>query len=279
MPIDFDAIDDLINAGSGASIDDLGPLTWMAWIYPRTKGDSDFPRIISKGDGGAGNIARHDFFIEDGAGDTRSLVFFIDGATDLSAHTEDNVITYNQWQFVAVTWDGSTTAVNIHIYVNGLEVASYQLQQNGASLSSDASYDLLLGNWVNGTRSFDGLISEKAVWNVELNADEIAQLYNPKIKGMPLQVQPANLVVYWPMDDGPDGSSADGDTVRDLSGNGNNGTGDDGANNTGLAWKAEEVLSYPPSILPVIFVPLVGNVGALLNAGLLYGKLQRSLIT
>ena len=36
-----------------------------------------------------------------------------------------------------------------------------------------------------------------------------------------------------------------GTTWYDKSGNGNNGTGDDGANNTGLTWYGEEVLTYP----------------------------------
>jgi hypothetical protein len=51
------------------------------------------------------------------------------------------------------------------------------------------------------------------------------------------------------MDDQEAGTSADGDTVRDLSGNGNNGTGNDGADNTGLTWTQETVLSYPQRIL------------------------------
>jgi hypothetical protein len=50
--------------------------------------------------------------------------------------------------------------------------------------------------------------------------------------------------LYWPLDNQPDGTAADGDTYRDRVGT-NNGTGSDGANNTGLTNIAEKVLSYP----------------------------------
>jgi len=56
------------------------------------------------------------------------------------------------------------------------------------------------------------------------------------------------LVGYWPLDDSPDGTSGDGDTFVDRSGTGNNGTGVDGANNTGLTVKASSYLMYPAPV-------------------------------
>ena len=44
------------------------------------------------------------------------------------------------------------------------------------------------------------------------------------------------------MNDGPDGESADGDTVTDRKGT-NDGIGDDGDNNKGLTWRSK----IPPS--------------------------------
>lgn len=51
------------------------------------------------------------------------------------------------------------------------------------------------------------------------------------------------------MDEGTHGNSADLDTSWDLSGNGNNGNPDNGANDTGLSWAGEQVLSYAPGII------------------------------
>lgn len=92
---------------------------------------------------------------------------------------------------------------------------------------------------------FDGQLNEVAVWDTNISSGEVSILNSSKMKHMPLQIKPANLKGYWAMNSGADGASADGATIIDLSGNGNNGTGDDGANNTGLTWKAEEALSYP----------------------------------
>ena len=66
---------------------------------------------------------------------------------------------------------------------------------------------------------------------------------------MPLQVRPASLQAYLPLDQLTDGTSADGITFIDMSGIGNTGAGDDGANNTGLAATAGEAISYPPSAI------------------------------
>lgn len=91
-----------------------------------------------------------------------------------------------------------------------------------------------------------GTIDEVAVWNAELTDNDISILANSKVKHMPLQISPGNIIFYLPMDDQPDGTSADGDTLVNQDNPGTaNGTGNDGANNTGLTWKAEAVLSYP----------------------------------
>jgi hypothetical protein len=84
-----------------------------------------------------------------------------------------------------------------------------------------------------------------AVWNVALTSTELSLLFNSKIKGMPLQIRPSNLVLYHSMDEGFIGASADTDTLQDLSGNNNDGNPDNGANNTGMSWVGETILSYP----------------------------------
>ena len=54
-----------------------------------------------------------------------------------------------------------------------------------------------------------------------------------------------SLVGYWPLDDCSDGTSGDAVAFVDRSGMGNNGTGDNGANNTGLTCRDSSYLSYP----------------------------------
>lgn len=89
----------------------------------------------------------------------------------------------------------------------------------------------------------DVTLNEVAIWNIALSATDIEILYKSKIKGMPLQIKPDNLVGYWPLGDICDGCDLAGATFVDRSGNGNTGTGSD-ANASGGQGKGEEVLTY-----------------------------------
>ena len=61
---------------------------------------------------------------------------------------------------------------------------------------------------------------------------------------MPLQIQPANLKIYLPLDDHPEGTGTINTlTFVDRSSNTNDGTGVDADNDSDIV--AEEVLSYP----------------------------------
>ncbi len=80
---------------------------------------------------------------------------------------------------------------------------------------------------------------------MKLTADEARRACKPKGKRMILQIQPAALFFYLPLDDIANGISADSATFKDISGNGNDGTGDDGGNNTGLTALDETLLTYP----------------------------------
>lgn len=139
-----------------------------------------------------------------------------------------------------VTWDGSTTATNVHIYIDNVEV-SYTNQDNGSSLSDTSGSTTYIGKITAGTagRFFNGTMYGLAYFNRVINSTERGNLHSgmqsDAIKAM------SGLSRWFPMDDGPDGTSADGDTVRDESSNAVNATGDDGANNTGLTWKGTSI--------------------------------------
>ena len=157
--------------------------------------------------------------------------------------SDNNSISTGVWTHVAITFDGSTTAANVHIYVNGVEV-SYQTQTNGGS-QTPTTGNFHLGNRDDGNRPTDGIIADAVYYDTQLTLEQVNLHYKSQLKYISLQIQLSNLKGYWPLDDQPDGTRFDGDTAVDRSGNGNNGTGNDGGNNTGLTAKAEEILTYP----------------------------------
>jgi len=167
--------------------------------------------------------------------------------TDVSTKVNDGT-----WHNYIVTYSGSSLASGLTIY------------EDGTSLPFTVKYDTLSTTMLNnepvtvGARTdggtlyhevTNGSISEVAIWDVVLTASEMALLTNSRIKGIPLQIRTSALKLYLPMDDQEAGTSADGDTVRDYSGLGNNGIADNGIDNLGLFWVGESILNYPSSII------------------------------
>ena len=170
----FDGVDDYVDAGSNISLDDLhtkGGMSISAWINPHTAGEGEYGRIADKDSNFAGAWY---FSLHGNTG--RQLQFVKDGSTDLYVRSNTNVITFNQWQHVVVAWDGSVTATNVHLYVNGVETG-YSAQTDGVSLGSEADRNFRIGSRFGGGFAFNGLIDEVRIYNRALLEDEIGQLY------------------------------------------------------------------------------------------------------
>lgn len=169
---DFDGVDDNLNCGSAANLDDLkagGAVTIAAWVRPDTTGE-----------GGSGSIVTKRILADtDGwrftINSLRGIRFIHLGATNLDRVGNDDTLTLGVWQHALMTWDGSVTAANVKLYVNGTEVA-YKTTINGVTLDSDAAADLQIGNNMAGTNTWDGRLAEAGIWSVILTANEIASL-------------------------------------------------------------------------------------------------------
>lgn len=122
------------------------------------------------------------------------------------------------------------------IYINGLLVSLGSLTGVHGNMQS-TSADIYIGAGFPGVVHFNGWISRVSVHSQSFSAAEAATFYSEIISLDSSLINFLSQIVYWPMDDGADGTSADGDIVGDpLNGNDNHGHGDDGGNNTGLTW-------------------------------------------
>jgi hypothetical protein len=242
----YDAADDVLNCGTADIIQEDQPFTFCTWFYANSAGEGSLGRLFFRR-GNVGDTQGVGFSLNSDVGNDRNLEVFhnrASGATTFNVRSSDGVFSLSTWTHACVTSPGTMTAADWDIYVNGTEV-TYEVQTNGDPAQDTSGQTLKIGNRTDGGRTFDGIIGETAIWTVELTAAEVSLLANAKTARMPLQVQKSSLAYFWPMLDEEDGTSADGDTFLDLSGNGRNCTGDDGAGNTGLTAKAEAVLSHP----------------------------------
>ncbi len=140
--------------------------------------------------------------------------------------TSTNEVDDTSLHHIAVTKSGNDWV----IYVDGASDGSV----TDATAQENSTAVLSICNDIVTPQFTSIIISEYSAWNIALSATEISQLYIGGLRRLPLQIQSSKLVLDLSLDDVPDGQNADGRTFRDLSGNGNDATGDDGANNTGM---------------------------------------------
>ena len=115
------------------------------------------------------------------------------------------------YHYYAVTRSGTT----VIFYKDGTAFASA-----GTPTTSNnwfGGFDFSIGTRTEGSaaESWKGGIGECAVWNSALTAHEVEQLHSG-VRRMPLQIDPANLLLYAILDDNPEETGIGGDTYTDL---------------------------------------------------------------
>ncbi|MCH7474805.1 MAG: DUF2341 domain-containing protein, partial [Gemmatimonadetes bacterium] len=166
---------DYVDAGSASMLDDLGPMTVSAWIKPSTVAGEFYSTFVAKSD--AAGDSKWIFEIDNTLPEVHAFEFNINYATtNLQRMTSDNAVSYDVWQHVTVTWDGSASAANIHIYKNGTEL-TYQTTQNGVGTrDSDAALPLIIGFVTEIAPPLPGLIDDVRIYDRVLSAAEITTL-------------------------------------------------------------------------------------------------------
>ncbi len=219
--------DDYVNAGSAAVLDNMSAFSVSAWVYGKSYGENSQGYIVNKSN--TGSLGWRLQYLITG----NVLEFGVDyDGTNLEVDTGNLSSTWNKWTQWTVTWDGSTSTSNVHIYKDGVEV-SYVFSQNavGNRVTDDAQ-NLIIGNNIVGApnRTFDGLIDEVRIYNRALSASEIAEQYRAGAARLKANTPITNagpqsgLVGNWSFN-GQDTTwtSATAGTTTDLSGNGNTG--------------------------------------------------------
>ena len=250
--VSLDGVDDYVKvAATGvADFEPAKKLSVSMWIK-RTGACENWADLFAKAINNGTTNPYHSWSLQcDDISDTDYIV----NITCNGVRGETSAITLlpntTDWVHIVVTFDrnGGDQPIVI-VYKDGASVLNETLIVTGnITYEADANEgDVFFGaEGTTGTNSGAYQYSEISYWkDIVLTPAEVGVLYSSRLKRMPLQIQSSSLKLYLPMLDEIDGSSADGDTFQDESGNGNNGTGDDGARNDNCTAKAEEILSYP----------------------------------
>jgi hypothetical protein len=175
--LSFDGINDYVDGGNGASLDNMPAITLAAWIYPKGWGGSGEGRIISKRHWPQSAYElkmspRNEL-------DRVSADFY--GDNDIVAvHSGIENIVLNHWYHLAATSDG----LHQKIYVNGIEMGSNNVNIGDIK---DIPVNLWIGQMsdVYVNCAFDGIIDDVRIYNNVLSQSEV----------MALVPEPATLVL------------------------------------------------------------------------------------
>jgi len=169
----FDGSDDYMNMSSNAELEITGTaLTLSVWIYPTD--DHPNQAIIYKSQPNEPNGYGLLYNWNWGSGDLFGFV----GTGTAKQHEFNAVVTLNDWNHVAIVYNGT----DLVSYFNGEFDDSTSAS---GSIQSSSSNPLLLGTrWENGPiTNFSGKIDEVLIFNRSLSASEVQQLYYGGLNG------------------------------------------------------------------------------------------------
>jgi len=163
--LDFDGTNDYVNAGSGASLDDIGDMSACVWSYARPILNGNFATVLYKYD--PSGQSGWDMYYGGAAHSNGN-----------SGGAEPTQAVLEGWNhFCVVNTDTGDTGASITLYVNGVVNPDngFAWGNNG----NDAAYNLIIG--AGGTTPndpFNGILDEVRVYNRPLTANEVQTIFN-----------------------------------------------------------------------------------------------------
>ena len=170
--LDFDGSEDYIDLNSDLEINNV--LTVSAWINPHSLSARE---IVSSCHDDAPNYNWRfgidndgKLFVlvsDDGSGSPGHYRYYTQDVASLQAY---------EWQHISAVLNASGDT--FHIYIDGSEVSG--TKTGDAQVGIHRSEEVWVGarGYEGGSRYFDGLIDEVAIWNQELDLEDVGTLYN-----------------------------------------------------------------------------------------------------
>ncbi|MCF7912574.1 MAG: PKD domain-containing protein [Candidatus Cloacimonetes bacterium] len=187
--LEFNGVDSYLECAANAELNITEAVTLEAWINPSGWGEDP--------ETGSGRIFDKDkFSLYIQGNSSNNLVFqSINEASETTwVATPENSIVLNEWQHVAVSYDGVS---EVMMYINGVEQELSTYIGPLGNIVSNLSDNLYLGSNAEGAYTFQGVIDELRLWDtVVAGADIAANLANY------LNGDEAGLKGYWKLNEG-----------------------------------------------------------------------------
>jgi len=165
--LDFDGVDDYVEVSSSNELKLNLAGAISVWIYPNSLYERS---IVSKRGGSHGGNKNENYWLAIGSYSVCAIVIG-DGTNYVQASIPTTELNVNSWQHIVGTWNPS----EISIYLDG-ELKDVQPNTLSSLIRSD-TYPLRIGYDSRAYWHFDGLIDDVRIYDRDLSAQEIEQLY------------------------------------------------------------------------------------------------------
>lgn len=211
--LDFDGIDDYVNCGNDSSLNLTSQITWSAWVKFNALNDAVNYGIVSNFDPNEGYKYTFIYYPSTTSSSRKLRLRINSSSGSLSGYYDTSVdLSDNQWHHVAFSFDGTTNANGIKVYVDGVNVNSFTASNAGIFSSSGST---LIGAYQTAAWFANANIDEVSVFNTELSASDVTSIYN---SGVPNDISSLSPVSWWRFEEGS------GTTAIDSGSGGNDGT-------------------------------------------------------
>lgn len=199
--LSFDGSDDYVLVADANSLDITGAITLSTWIKTSDTDSCILSKSASIPEGCFGQATTKVFEL----GILSSTLWFQIGNGTSAATVSGSAsgILDNQWHHVTATWDGTTGANGLKLYIDG--VLTYQATSSVSAIQLATTEFLFAGK--NGIYDYAGLIDETRIYNTALTAAEIQSLYKAG-ESDTINVMDTNgnlnsgLTGYWALNEG-----------------------------------------------------------------------------
>lgn len=157
----------IVDAGTSLRFDRQDKFSYGAWVFPTGDGAKT---VISRMDESA-DFRGWDLYLDGGNAYVHLISKWDSNA--IRVNTKGGV-PQNEWHHVFVTYDGSSKAKGVHIYIDG-KPAELEITHDALSGSIVTEKPVIIGRR-SASAAFMGRLDELRVYNRELSAAEVAEL-------------------------------------------------------------------------------------------------------
>ena len=169
----FDGVDDYVDLGDVLDNDGTQAQSVSFWVKLNTLSTFAF---VSK----FNHLIPYNGWAVQLSGSKVNLIFSNSVTGASYAQTENTqVLTTNTWYHIVATYDGSKSASGIKIYIDG-SVGTQNILKDTLSTNSTSASGIkaTISSRNAGSIWTNGIIDEVGIWNRELTASEVTDLYN-----------------------------------------------------------------------------------------------------